>query len=87
MYAVRSTLKLTGAYAFCSPAAIGPNKHTMTQIKDAVRDGLRAVKNAIEDKHLVPGAGAFEIAAHGELMKYKGMCWISCHMLLGNIFR
>ena len=27
----------------------GPNKHTITQIKDAVRDGLRAVKNAIED--------------------------------------
>ncbi|GCB79292.1 hypothetical protein scyTo_0021280, partial [Scyliorhinus torazame] len=27
----------------------GPNKHTLTQIKDAVRDGLRAVKNALED--------------------------------------
>ncbi|KAM5215812.1 T-complex protein 1 subunit zeta-2 isoform 5-T6 [Hipposideros larvatus] len=27
----------------------GPNKHTLTQIKDAVRDGLRAIKNAIED--------------------------------------
>ena len=27
----------------------GPNKHTITQIKDAIRDGLRAVKNAIED--------------------------------------
>ena len=27
----------------------GPNKHTLMQIKDAVRDGLRAVKNAIED--------------------------------------
>ena len=23
----------------------GPNKHTLMQIKDAVRDGLRAVKN------------------------------------------
>lgn len=53
---------------------IGPNKHTLTQIKDAIRDGLRAVKNAIEDQHLVPGAGAFEIACHGELMKYKGVC-------------
>ncbi len=48
----------------------GPNKHTITQIQDAVRDGLRAVKNAIEDGHLVPGAGAFEITAHRELMKY-----------------
>ena len=27
----------------------GPNKHTLTQIKDAIRDGLRAVKNGIED--------------------------------------
>lgn len=27
----------------------GPNQHTITQIKDAIRDGLRAVKNAIED--------------------------------------
>lgn len=33
----------------------GPNKHTLTQIKDAVRDGLRAINNAIEDKALVPG--------------------------------
>ena len=35
----------------------------MIQIKDAVRDGLRAVKNAIEDHAIVPGAGAFELAA------------------------
>ena len=28
---------------------IGPNKHTLTQLKDAVRDGLRAVKNVIDD--------------------------------------
>jgi len=27
----------------------GPNKFTLTQIKDAIHDGLRAVKNAIED--------------------------------------
>ena len=46
-------------------------KHSITQIKDAVYDGLRAVKNAIEDKALVPGAGAFEIAAYTNLMKYK----------------
>lgn len=31
----------------------GPNKHTLTQIKDAVRDGLRAVKNAIEDGRII----------------------------------
>lgn len=27
----------------------GPNKHTLTQIKDAIHDGLRAVLNAVED--------------------------------------
>ncbi|XP_077995226.1 T-complex protein 1 subunit zeta-like [Glandiceps talaboti] len=49
----------------------GPNKHTLTQIKDAVHDGLRAVKNAIDDAAVVAGAGAFEIAVHSALMKHK----------------
>ena len=49
----------------------GPNQHTLTQINDAVRDGLRAVKNAVEDGFLVPGAGAFEVACHRHLMKFK----------------
>lgn len=40
----------------------GPNAHTIQQITDALRDGLRSVKNAIEDESLVPGAGAFEVA-------------------------
>ena len=55
----------------------GPNTHTIAQLQDAVRDGLRAVKNAIEDRCVVPGAGAFEIAcaAHlhsAELMRTRG---------------
>jgi T-complex protein 1 subunit zeta len=29
------------------------------------------VKNTIEDGHVVPGAGAFQVYAHGELIKYK----------------
>ena len=49
----------------------GPNKHTLTQIKDAIHDGLRAVKNAIEDGCVIPGAGAFEVAAHAALVKAK----------------
>uniref|UniRef100_A0A672H1T6 Chaperonin containing TCP1, subunit 6A (zeta 1) n=1 Tax=Salarias fasciatus TaxID=181472 RepID=A0A672H1T6_SALFA len=49
----------------------GPNKHTLTQIKDAVRDGLRAVKNAIEDGSIVSGAGAFEVAVADALVKHK----------------
>lgn len=46
----------------------GPNGHTITQIKDALRDGLRSVKNAIEDKGLIPGAGAFEVACSAHLL-------------------
>uniref|UniRef100_A0A3B4V0T0 Chaperonin containing TCP1, subunit 6A (zeta 1) n=1 Tax=Seriola dumerili TaxID=41447 RepID=A0A3B4V0T0_SERDU len=49
----------------------GPNKHTLTQIKDAVRDGLRAVKNAIEDGSVVSGAGALEVAVADALVKHK----------------
>lgn len=43
------------AHQLCACAA--------AQIKDAVRDGLRAVKNVIDDKAVVLGAGAFEVAA------------------------
>jgi T-complex protein 1 subunit zeta len=39
----------------------------MSQIQDALRDGFRSVKNAIEDKCLIPGAGAFEIACSKHL--------------------
>jgi len=48
----------------------GPNKHTLMQIKDAVRDGLRAVKNALEDGCVVPGAGAYEVACHTVLKRH-----------------
>ena len=43
----------------------------IAQIKDAVRDGLRAVSNALTDGYLVPGAGGFEVMAHAALMKHK----------------
>ena len=49
----------------------GPNGFTIAQIKDALRDGLRAVNNAIGDGTVVPGAGAFELAAHRALMQFK----------------
>lgn len=48
----------------------GPNKHTLTQIKDAVRDGLRSINNAIGDGKLIPGAGAFEVRASNKLKEY-----------------
>ncbi|KNC46342.1 chaperonin containing TCP1 [Thecamonas trahens ATCC 50062] len=38
----------------CTVLIKGPNAHTVAQIKDAVRDGLRAVKNTIEDGTALP---------------------------------
>lgn len=55
----------------CTILIRGPNEHTIAQIKDATRDGLRAVKNAIEDRCVVPGAGSFELAASVHLNKFK----------------
>lgn len=55
----------------CTILLKAPNKHTLEQINDAVRDGLRAVKNAIEDQSVIPGAGAFEVACHHHLLKFK----------------
>jgi len=46
----------------CTILLKGPNDHTIAQLKEAVRDGLRAVKNVLVDKAVVPGAGAFETA-------------------------
>lgn len=55
----------------CAILIKGPNDYVISQLKDAVRDGLRAVKNVLEDKCVVPGAGAFELAAYSALQEYK----------------
>eukprot|EP00753_Platysulcus_tardus_P021750 PLAT9108.1.p2 GENE.PLAT9108.1~~PLAT9108.1.p2 ORF type:complete len:540 (-),score=311.02 PLAT9108.1:89-1708(-) len=55
----------------CTILVQAPNDHTIARIKDAIRDGLRAVKNCIEDGCVIPGGGAFEIAAHADLVAYK----------------
>lgn len=55
----------------CSVLVKGPNEHTIAQLKDALRDGLRAVKNALEDHCVVPGAGSFELAAAEDLQRFK----------------
>ncbi|GFR52544.1 hypothetical protein Agub_g15119 [Astrephomene gubernaculifera] len=47
----------------CTILIKGPSDHVIAQIKDAVRDGLRAVKNGIDDGAVIPGGGAFEVAA------------------------
>lgn len=49
----------------------GPHSHTLSQINDAIRDGLRSVKNAIEDKYLIPGAGAFQVGLYRHLMQFR----------------
>lgn len=54
----------------CTILVKGQNDHTIAQIKDALRDGLRAVKLAIEDSALLPGAGAFEIAVSSHLRDF-----------------
>jgi len=55
----------------CTILVKGAHKHVIAQIQEAVRDGTRAVSNAITDGTLVPGAGGFETLAHADLMKYK----------------
>eukprot|EP00871_Galdieria_phlegrea_P000969 jgi/Galph1/1873/GphlegSOOS_G556.1 len=54
----------------CTILIKAPDKHTINQVKDAIRDGLRAAKNTIEDSCLLPGAGAFEVAASEYLREY-----------------
>jgi len=49
----------------------GSTKYIINQLKDAVRDGLRSVANAMEDGCLIPGGGAFEVCAHHALTQYK----------------
>lgn len=54
----------------CTILIKGPNDYSIAQTKDAIRDGLRAVKNTIEDKSVIPGGGSFEISAHEHLMQW-----------------
>lgn len=55
----------------CTVLIKGPNDHTIRQIKDAIRDGLYAVRNLILDGSVVPGAGGFELAAYWHLRKFQ----------------
>jgi T-complex protein 1 subunit zeta len=55
----------------CTLLIKGPNDHTIAIMKDAVRDGLRAVKNVYDDQSVLPGGGAFELAAYHSLQGFK----------------
>lgn len=52
----------------CTILIKGPTDFVIAQIKDAIRDGLRAVKNVLDDKCVVKGAGCFEVACSTHLM-------------------
>lgn len=54
----------------CTILIRGPNEHTIAMIKEATRDGLRAVKNVYDDKAVVPGAGSFEVACSVHLTEF-----------------
>lgn len=54
----------------CTILVKGQNDHSIAQIKDAIRDGCRAVKQAIDDNAVLPGAGAFEIAVNVALKEF-----------------
>lgn len=49
----------------------GPNQHTIAQVTDAVRDGLRSIYNTIVDQSVVPGAGSFQVACTAHLSSEK----------------
>jgi len=55
----------------CTILLKGPADYTIAILKDAIRDGLRAVKNVFDDEGIIPGAGAFEIGCYEHLMKVK----------------
>ncbi|KAK9502837.1 hypothetical protein O3M35_011533 [Rhynocoris fuscipes] len=48
----------------------GPTSYAINQVKDALRVGLRAVKNAIEDGGVLPGGAAVELKLSSELKSY-----------------
>jgi T-complex protein 1 subunit zeta len=54
----------------CTILIKGPNDYSIAQTRDAIKDGLRAVKNTIDDKSVIPGAGSFEVACHEHLTQY-----------------
>jgi len=54
----------------CTILIKGPNDYSIAQTRDAIRDGLRAVSNTIQDKCILPGAGCFEIAAAEHLNEF-----------------
>ena len=55
----------------CTILIKGPAKYDLIQIKDACRDGLRAVRNALVDGCVLSGAASFECGASAELQRRR----------------
>ncbi|KAG0670009.1 T-complex protein 1 subunit zeta [Maudiozyma exigua] len=53
----------------CTILIKGSTHYALTQTKDAVRDGLRAVANVLKDKTVIPGAGSFFIDVSNHLSR------------------
>ena len=51
----------------CTILVKGADEHSIDQVKQAVRDGIRSVKNALEDGKVLAGGGAIQIALHRHL--------------------
>lgn len=51
----------------------GSNNYVIQQTKDAVRDGLRSIKNVLTDKTIIPGAGAFYMSCSHHLNSSKAI--------------
>ena len=58
-------------HCFITLLILGSNKHTPTQIKGAIINGLRANKNAFDGGCVVPGAGGVDKAMKEVLAKHK----------------
>lgn len=54
-----------------SIAIAGATEMNSKLVETAIRDGLRSLKNAHDDKKLLPGAGAFEIALAKHMQEFK----------------
>uniref|UniRef100_A0A0A9Y902 T-complex protein 1 subunit zeta n=1 Tax=Lygus hesperus TaxID=30085 RepID=A0A0A9Y902_LYGHE len=48
----------------------GPALYATKQIEEAIKDSLRMMKNAFEDKCVMPGGGAVELALNKSLLKF-----------------
>jgi len=55
----------------CTLLIRGSDQQVIDQMKDTIRDGLRACKNAMEDKGIVLGAGTFELQCWKELNEFS----------------